>query len=195
MNFRLYGLTGGVGMGKSTISTLLKEMGIECVDSDDLARSVVGPGKPALERIRNEFGDEYIRPQGVLDRSKLASLVFENEEQRNKLERILHPMIRNLWQEEVRQWRSDKIEKGVVIIPLLFEVSLEVEFDRIICIASTVETQRERLKLRGWKTDQISSRIKSQMSIIKKMERSDCVIWNEGSIENLKRQLDRIFYD
>ena len=182
-------------MGKSTISTLLKEMGIECVDSDDLARSVVGPGKPALERIRNEFGDEYIRPQGVLDRSKLASLVFENEEQRNKLERILHPMIRNLWQEEVRQWRSDKIEKGVVIIPLLFEVSLEVEFDRIICIASTVETQRERLKLRGWKTDQISSRIKSQMSIIKKMERSDCVIWNEGSIENLKRQLDRIFYD
>ena len=180
-------------MGKTTVSALLKEMGIECVDSDDLARSVVEPGQPALERIRNEFGDEYIGPQGDLDRSKMASLIFENEKQRVKLEGILHPMIRNLWQEEVKQWRSDKKEKGVVVIPLLFEVSLEVEFDRIICVASTGKTQIERLKMRGWEAEQISPRISSQMSITEKMERSDCVIWNEGSIDNLKRQLHRVF--
>ena len=84
MNFGLYGLTGGVGMGKSTVSRLLSEMGVAWVDSDDLARSVVEPGQPALDMIRDEFGDEYIGPQGNLDRSKMASLVFENEDQRNK---------------------------------------------------------------------------------------------------------------
>lgn len=180
-------------MGKTTVSHLLSEIGIKWVDSDDLARSVVEPGQLALERIRDEFGDEYIGPQGNLDRSKMASLVFENEEQREKLEGIIHPMVRNLWREKVEQWRSDKLDRGVVIIPLLFEVSLEVEFDRIICVASTGKTQIERLKMRGWETEQISLRIRSQMSIKEKMERSDCVIWNEGSIDNLKRQLQRVF--
>ena len=193
MNFRLYGLTGGVGMGKTTVSHLLREMGVKWVDSDDLARSVVEPGQLALERIRDEFGSEYIGPQGNLDRSKMASLVFENEEQRKKLEGIMHPMVRNLWQQKVEQWRSDKLNRGVVIIPLLFEVSLEVEFDRIICVASTGKTQIKRLKMRGWEAGQISSRVSSQMSITKKIERSDYVIWNEGSIDNLKRQLQRVF--
>ncbi len=180
-------------MGKTTVSHLLGEMGVKWVDSDDLARSVVEPGQPALDMIRDEFGDEYIGPQGNLDRSKMASLVFENEEQRKKLEGIMHPMVRNLWQEKVEQWRFDKFDKGVVVIPLLFEVSLEIEFDRIICVASTGETQVERLKMRGWEAGQIGSRIRSQMSITEKMERSDRVIWNEGSIDNLRRQLQLVF--
>ena len=192
MNFGLYGLTGGVGMGKSTVSRLLSEMGVAWVDSDDLARSVVEPGQPALNMIRDEFGDEYIGPQGNLDRSKMASLVFENEGQRKKLEGIIHPMVRNLWQEKVEQWRLGKFDKGVVVIPLLFEVSLEVEFDHIICVASTGETQIERLKVRGWEAGQIGSRIRSQISITEKMERSDYVIWNEGSIDTLKKQLQLV---
>ena len=193
MNFGLYGLTGGVGMGKSTVSRLLSEMGVAWVDSDDLARSVVEPSQPALDMIRDEFGDEYIGPQGNLDRSKMASLIFENEGQRKKLEGIIHPMVRNLWKEKVEQWRLDRFNKGVVIIPLLFEVSLEVEFDRIICVASTGETQIERLKVRGWEAGQIGSRIRSQISITEKMERSDYVIWNEGSIKALKKQLQLVF--
>ena len=180
-------------MGKSTVSRLLSEMGVAWVDSDDLARRVVEPGQPALNMIRDEFGDEYIGPQGNLDRSKMASLVFENEGQRKKLEGIIHPMVRNLWQEKVEQWRLGKFDKGVVVIPLLFEVSLEVEFDRIICVASTGETQIERLKVRGWEAGQIGSRIRSQMSITEKMERSDYVIWNEGSIDTLKKQLQLVF--
>ena len=80
-----------------------------------------------------------------------------------------------------------------MIIPLLFEVSLEVEFDRIICVASTGETQIERLKVRGWEAGQIGSRIRSQISITEKMERSDYVIWNEGSIKALKKQLQLVF--
>ena len=193
MNFGLYGLTGGVGMGKSTVSRLLSEMGITWVDSDDLARSVVEPGQPALDMIRDEFGDEYIGPQGNLDRSKMASLVFANEGQRKKLEGIIHPMVRNLWQEKVERWKSDKFDKGVVVIPLLFEVSLEVEFGRVICVASTEETQIDRLKKRGWEADQIGSRIRSQMCITEKMKRSDCIIWNEGSIDTLKKQLQLVF--
>ena len=180
-------------MGKSTVSRLLKQMGIKCVDSDDLARKVVEPGQPTLEMIRAEFGEGFIGPQGRLDRSGMASLVFDNEEQRKKLEGIIHPLVRDLWLEQVKQWEADQITRGVVIIPLLFEVGVEGEFDRIICIACTGNTQFERLRTRGWKPEQIKARIKSQMDISEKMNRSDYVIWNEGSLDEIKEQLRRIF--
>ena len=94
---------------------------------------------------------------------------------------------------EMKQWKVDQITRGVVIVPLLFEVGLEGEFDRIICVASTGNTQFQRLKTRGWKPEQISACIKSQIDISEKMIRSDYVIWNEGSFDKLKGQMQQIF--
>ena len=189
---RIYGLTGGVGMGKSTASHLLEEMGIQSVDSDDLARQVVEPGQPALEKIKTQFGAGFLDQLGHLNRSKMASIVFGDKLQRERLESIIHPRVRELWMKQVAEWRSENVSLGIVIIPLLFEVKAEVEFDKVICIACTPTTQNKRLSDRGWSDDQINARVAAQMDISKKIDRSDYFLWNESEKIVLNDQLDRI---
>ena len=189
---RIYGLTGGVGMGKSTASHLLEEMGIQSVDSDDLARQVVEPGRPALEEIKTQFGAGVLNQLGHLNRSKMASIVFGDKLQREKLESIIHPKVRELWMKQVTEWRSEKLSLGIVIIPLLFEVEAEVEFDKVICVACTPNTQHKRLSDRGWSDDQINARVAAQMDVAEKMEKSDYVLWNESGKNVLREQLNRI---
>ena len=189
---RIYGLTGGVGMGKSTASHLLEEMRIQSVDSDDLARQVVEPGRPALEEIKTQFGAGFLNQLGHLNRSKMASIVFGDKLQREKLESIIHPKVRELWIKQVAEWRSDNLSLGIVIIPLLFEVEAEVEFDKVICVACTPNTQHKRLSDRGWSDDQINARVAAQMDVAEKMEKSDYVLWNESGKNVLREQLNRI---
>ena len=189
---RIYGLTGGVGMGKSTASHLLEEMRIQSVDSDDLARQVVEPGRPALEEIKTQFGAGFLNQLGHLNRSKMASIVFGDKLQREKLESIIHPKVRELWIKQVAEWRSDNLSLGIVIIPLLFEVEAEVEFDKVICVACTPNTQHKRLSDRGWSDDQINARVVAQMDVAEKMEKSDYVLWNESGKNVLREQLNRI---
>lgn len=192
MTTTIYGLTGGVGMGKTTVAKLIEEQGVPVVDSDVLAREVVAPGQPALVEIASQFGDEFMDAEGGLDREKMARLVFGNEPERKRLEAIIHPRVRDRWREQVAVWRAQKITVGVVVIPLLFEVGVEDEFDRVLCVACTVNTQHERLCQRGWDEAQIAARIAAQMDIAEKMELADHVLWNEGGIELLRDQIIRI---
>jgi len=187
----VYGLTGGVGMGKSTVARLLAKAGLPVLDTDDLAREVVQPGEPALEAIREEFGMEFIGSNGGLDRERMAGRVFDDEAARDKLEAIIHPRVREQWLEAISGWRASGRD-GVVVIPLLFEVVAESSFDRVLCVACTADTQRQRLRARSWSDAQIDGRIAAQMPIEEKMERADCVIWNEGAQEVLREQLTRI---
>jgi dephospho-CoA kinase len=130
--------------------------------------------------------------EGRLDREKMARLVFENEPERKRLEVIIHPRVRDRWREQVAEWRAQKIPVGVVVIPLLFEVVVGDEFDRVLCVACTANTQHERLGQRGWDVAQITARIGAQMDIAEKMELADHVLWNEGGIELLRDQITRI---
>ena len=148
MTTTIYGLTGGVGMGKSTVAKLIEEMGVPVVDSDVLARKVVEPGEYALTEITAQFGDEYLDAEGGLDREKMARLVFEFESERLRLEAIIHPRVREEWQDQMVDWRVQEIPVGVVVIPLLYEVDLGDEFDGVLCVACTANTQRERLRER-----------------------------------------------
>src|SRR5688572_13172046 len=125
----LLGLTGGVGMGKSTSASLLKQRGVAVVDTDDLAREVVEPGQPALKEIEATFGKHVIGSDGALRRDELAKIVFTDDAGRQKLEAILHPRIRELWLKQVEAWRAESKPIGAVIIPLLFETAAEKEFD------------------------------------------------------------------
>jgi len=189
---RIYGLTGGVGMGKTTAERLLNKLGVQCVDSDDLARKVVEPGQRALDEIKDQFGPEVLGHRGRLDRSKMASIIFGDNLQRKRLEGIIHPRVRELWMKQVAEWRADNLGVGIVIIPLLYEVKAEVEFDKIICIACTPNTQFKRLRDREWSDDQIKSRVSAQMDISEKMDRSDHLAWNEGEESVMCEQLKRI---
>jgi dephospho-CoA kinase len=191
---KLLGLTGGVGMGKSTCTDLLRARQIPVVDTDDLAREVVEPGQPALAEIEHVFGPEFIDAQGRLRRDTLAARVFAEPEARKQLEGIVHPRIRLLWRAQADAWRNQGRSLGVVAIPLLFETRAETEVDAVICTACSLPTQRERLKARGWPAEQIDQRIRAQLPVDEKIARSNYVIWTEASLEIHAAQLDRILH-
>lgn len=193
MSTRVIGITGGVGMGKSTAAKLLREQGVPVVDSDDLAREVVAVGEPALAEIADTFGAEFLDAKCKLDRGKMAAHIFGNDAERKKLEAIIHPRVRERWITQMEAWRADNMPLSVVVIPLLFEVGAEGEFDSVICVACTGNTQRARLRAREWDDAQIDARIAAQMEVTEKIKRADQVVWTEGDISLLREQLQRIF--
>ena len=186
------GLTGGIGMGKSTCAQLLRERSVPVVDTDDLARRVVEPGQPAQNEIRAAFGPQMIGADGNVRRDELARLVFADAGARRRLETILHPRIRELWRAQAETWRAEKHALAVVVIPLLFETGAEKELDRTICVACSEATQRERLLSRGWTAEQIDQRNRAQLPIEEKLARADYVIWTEGGLEVHVEQLERL---
>jgi len=190
---KLCGLTGGVGMGKSTAASFFSELGARIVDTDDLAHELVEPGQPALAEIQVEFGAGLIGADGRLRRDELARIVFSDGEARKKLEAILHPRIRDCWQKQVEIWRRENCHVAMVAIPLLFETGAEKDFDKIICVACSPAGQRERLRGRGWPADQIEGRIVSQLPVEQKIGRSHHVIWTEGSLASHRQQAGEVF--
>ena len=146
---KVCGLTGGVGMGKSTTAQFLRARGAQMVDTDELARQLVQPGQPALAEIQTEFGTNIVAPDGRLRREELAQIIFSDAAARKKLEAILHPRIRGRWLAQVEIWRAENRPLAVVVIPLLFETRAESHFNKIICVACSAPTQRQRLLSRG----------------------------------------------
>ncbi|MFM8471741.1 MAG: dephospho-CoA kinase [Limisphaerales bacterium] len=189
---KVFGLTGGIGMGKSTVAQLLQQRGIPVVDTDVLARKVVEPGQPALAAIQEMFGAAVLGPDGALRREELARRVFASDMSRKQLEAILHPRIRALWQAQVEEWRSTGVRLGVVVIPLLFETNAAKSFDKVVCVACSAASQQQRLTTRGWSAEQIQQRIASQWPTEKKMTLADVVLWTEGSPEVTLAQVDRL---
>ena len=189
---KVFGLTGGVGMGKSTSAQLLRSRGILVVDTDDLARQVVEPGQPALAEVQAAFGPDILGPAGQLRRDELARRVFADPAARKRLEAILHPRIRALWRAQVEAWRHEGRPLAVVVIPLLFETSAEAELDATICVACTLATQHQRLLARGWSPQEIEQRLRAQWPTEVKMARADYLVWTEADVEVHAAQLERI---
>ena len=186
---KVIGLTGGIGMGKSTVAAMTAARGIDVIDTDDLARRVVEPGQPALQEIQELFGAGVVGADGALLRTELARRVFGSEVSRRQLEAILHPRIRGLWQDQIALWRRDGRPAGVVVIPLLFETRAEKNFDTVLCVACSQALQEARLLKRGMTVEQIRQRTAAQWPIEKKMERADHVIWNESDPSTADEQV------
>ena len=189
---KVVGLTGGVGMGKSTAAQLLGSRGAAVVDTDDLARQVVEPGQPALAEVREAFGPGIVGPDGRLRRDELARRVFADAASRQRLEGILHPPIRALWRAQVETWRTAGRPLAVVVIPLLFETKAEAELDATICVACSAATQHQRLLARGWSPEHIEQRLQAQWPVETKMVRADYVVWTEAGLDVHADQIERI---
>jgi len=199
---KVCGLTGGVGMGKSTAAQLLRERGAQIVDTDELARQLVEPGQPAVSEIKAAFGEQMVASDGRLRRDELAQIVFTDAGARKKLEAILHPRIRQRWLAQLETWRAapkrsdggrgENHALAVVVIPLLFETKAEACFDKIICVACSTLTQRQRLMSRGWTPEQIQQRLAAQWPVEEKIARADFVIWTDGSLDVLAQQIERV---
>lgn len=189
---KVYGLTGGVGMGKSTSDKLLRERGIAVTDTDAIARQIVEPGQPALVEIQALFGPDIVSPDGRLRREELSRRVFSDAAARSRLEGILHPRIREIWRAQVQEWRARGVAAGVVVIPLLFETGAQDQFDKVICVACTSSSQHQRLKTRGWQDGLIEQVNRAQWPTEKKMDLADYVVWTEAGLDVHAAQLARI---
>ncbi len=189
---KVLGLTGGIGMGKSAATQLFRERGVPVVDTDDLARQVVETGRPALVEVLAAFGPQMAGPNGQLRRDELARRVFADPAARRQLEDILHPRIRALWRAQVESWRAEGRPLAIVVIPLLFETKAETELDGTICVACSRATQQQRLRARGWSSEQIEQRLQAQWPVETKMARADYLIWTEAGLDVHAAQLERI---
>ena len=186
---KILGLTGGIGCGKSAVGRLLEELGLKRLDTDLVARQVVEPGTPGLRAIVDRFGPEVLNPRKELDRQALAKIVFDDEQQRKALERILHPLIWDEVEQFVERCQVDR-HHAVIEVPLLFENRREDRFDEVWVVATTPELQARRLATRnGWSADEVRARISSQMPLAEKIQRADVVIHNVGTIEELKERV------
>lgn len=189
----IIGLTGSIATGKSTVSRMLKQKGYPIVDADEISRLVVEPGSSVLGEIAQTFGEEVLLPDGSLNREKLGNLIFNNEEQRKKLNGIIHPAVR---QEMIRQ-KEEWLEKGantiIMDIPLLFESKLQSYVDKIIVVSATPAVQKERLIARnGYSAEEADARINSQLPIVEKEKGADAVINNDGTLDETEKQLNEI---
>jgi len=189
---KLFGITGGVGMGKSTAGQLLRQRGVEVIDTDEISRRLTKPGQPAFQEIVQRFGAPVVASDGQLDRAELAQIVFSNQEARADLEAILHPRIQAAWQEEVGKWQRTGCANGAVLIPLLFETGAGSHFDAIVCIACSEASQRQRLAQRGWTENQIRQRLAAQWPVEKKIALSGFVVWTDTTLEAHAAQLERV---
>ena len=188
---KVFGFTGGIGMGKSTAAELLRPR-VAVIDTDNLARQIVEPGQPALAEVRALFGPEILAADGCLRREELARRVFADKAARQQLEAILHPRIRARWLAQIETWRAEGKKVAVVVIPLLFETDAAAYFDATVCVACSAATQHERLLARGWAAEQIEQRMQAQWPVDKKMARADFIVWTEGSLSVHAEQLERI---
>ncbi len=187
----LVGVTGGIASGKSTVSFMLEEMGIPLIDYDVLARQVVEPGQPAWEAIVGYFGTDILLADGWIDRKKLSKIVFRNIEKRKKLESITHPFIHNEFFRQLAELTSERSDSIVqVSIPLMIERNLQVMFHKIVLVYTSEHVQIERLVARD-KITVADARavLAAQLPISEKVPYADFVIYNEGQLEETKRQV------
>lgn len=192
----IIGLTGGIGCGKSTVADLFRELKVPVIDSDQIARELVAPHQPAYEAIVNHFGNSVLNDQGNLNRAKLRSLIFENQEERIWLENLLHPLAKDeilrLSQKISEGHYSDvHIQKYIVVeIPLLIEAHFEHAVDRILVIDCNESIQIERVARRdGIPTEAVQSIVNAQTERAVRLSKAHDVLLNEGTKEELKSKV------
>lgn len=186
----IIGLTGGIASGKSTVSSMLKELGIPVIDADEEARLAVEKGEKAYFEIVSYFGEEILFEDGSIDRRKLGSIIFPNEAKRKVLNGIVHPAVRENMNRKKEEYLACGHDFVVLDIPLLFESKLTHMVEKVLIVYVDELTQLARLMDRnGFTEEEASARIASQLPLKEKLALADAVIDNNGSIDETKKQL------
>ena len=184
------GLTGGIGSGKTEASRAFSRLGATIIDTDLIARELVEPGQTALSEISATFGAQLIDASGRLDRSQLRQAVFANPEQRQKLENILHPRIRERAMALANQAETPYC---ILVIPLLVESALDYPLDRILVIDTPQELQYRRVAARdAATTNEIDAILATQTSRQKRLALADDVVVNDRGLEHLHKEIKRL---
>jgi len=185
----LVGLTGGIGSGKSTVSRMLEERGAVVLDADGFARDAVVPGSPGLQSVVERFGPQILTPDGELDRPKLASIVFADPAALADLEAIVHPEVRRMIADGIQE-NLDADRVVVLVNPLLIEMGTHRDCDVVVVVSASPETQVARSIARGMADDDVRARIAAQMPLEDRARTADVLIDNEGTLDDLEREVD-----
>ncbi len=184
------GLTGGIGSGKSAVSHQFEALGITVIDADVVAREVVEPGETALVQIAERFGDDILLESGSLDRAKLRQIVFEAPKQRDWLEQLLHPLIRERIMDQLENSGSGY---AILSSPLLLETDQHLLVNHILVVDVPVETQIKRTMARDNNSEeQIRAIISAQMDREERRSRADKLIDNSGNEADLKAVVEQL---
>jgi dephospho-CoA kinase len=181
------GLTGGIGTGKTTVAEFIKQSGYPVINADEVAHQALSPVGPIFHHIIKAFGGDILSGEGEIDRRRLGAKIFKNEEQRLKLESLIHPYVK----QEVKSWRSALEKQGQKLafydVPLLFEKNMQSEFDKVVVVWCDEKLQMERLlKRSGFSPIEAKDRIASQLPMKDKKARADFLIENNSTLEALR---------
>jgi len=189
----IIGLTGGIGSGKSAVAELFAKLGIAIIDADIASRKVVEPGQPALKTLLEHFGADILlstKSEPMLDRQKLRAIIFSDPKQRQWLNNLLHPLIRDWMDKEIAQATSPYVIK---VIPLLIESELKQQVDRILVVDVDEQTQISRVATRDNSTlDEVKKIIQSQASRLDRLAAADDVISNDSSLDALENAVKKM---
>lgn len=186
------GLTGGIASGKSTVSSVLRELGAVIIDADALAREVVAKGTPGLDAVVAAFGPELLTVDGDLDRPRMGALVFNDTEARKRLEAIVHPLVF----ERIVALEEAAPADGLVVhdIPLLAESGRASTFDAVVVVDAPEDLQIERMmRDRGWSESEARSRIAAQATPEQRRAIATHLVDNTGTIEDLRQRVAEVF--
>lgn len=191
----LVALTGGIGSGKSTVAELLAAHGASVLDADAVARSVVEPGRPALQALVKRFGDGILHPDGSLDRAALAAVAFVDDESRHALEAITHPVI----VAEMNQRIAEQPVDGIVVL----EIQLLAEtwdqrirdYDAVVAVEAPEELRLERAVDRGMSREDAERRLAAQATDEDRRRIATHVVGNAGTLDELAGSVDLLWRD
>lgn len=185
----LVGLTGGIASGKSTVAERFAEHGFRVVDADRLVAELYHPGEPGARAIREAFGDEVMSPQGGVDHRKLGAVVFQDREARTKVEEIVHPLVRERFQEIARA-----ATEAVVVLEatLLVEAGYAPDFDHVVTVEAPVEARIQRAVARGNDPRDVRRRLAAQGDGAQRRAAADVELVNDGTLEELQAKVDEL---
>jgi len=187
---RVIGLTGGIGSGKSLAAEYFADLGALVIDADQLARSAIERGSTGFDEVVTVFGDSILK-NGDIDRRALGELVFKDHELKAKLENIIHPWVRNEFEEAVASLKGDEVL--VYEIPLMLETNAQDRFDVVITVEAAMDNRISRLRAKGLHISEIESRIAAQATREQRESIADFLIENDGSEDDLLRKVENIW--
>jgi dephospho-CoA kinase len=193
---KLLGLTGGIASGKSTVAAILRRLGAAVINADELSREVVQPGQGAWKEIVETFGSDVLQNDQSVDRKKLRKIVFLDPQARKKLEAIIHPRVRALAEQRMRELAAAGSSIIVYEVPLLFEGQIHLWLRPVLLVACDLATQKQRLRQRDGLTDiEAQQHLDAQMALEDKRKLADYVIENTGSLEDLEQQVRAVLQE
>ena len=187
------GLTGGIGSGKTTVSNRFSALGVPVIDTDIIARELVDHDPEILQSIVRTFGNQVLQADGSLNRQKLAEIVFSDQDNRRRLEAILHPQIRR-----VALQRADELETSgspytIIVVPLLFETDFHQLVDRSVVVTADVERRCQRVSDRDHRPmDEIRAIMSQQLDDESRRQRADDIIENDSDLDSLEDRVQEL---